>query len=90
MSDLESRFETAVEEVRHLPQRPENEVLLELYAHFKQATEGDASGKRPGIASFVKRAKFDAWKGLEGTAREDAMRSYIERVQTLQSEQAGG
>lgn len=86
MSDLESRFETAVDEVQRLPRRPENEVLLELYACFKQATAGSVSGKRPGLASFVKRAKFDAWKRLEGTTRGDAMRSYVELVERLRGE----
>ena len=73
-----------------MPRRPENDDLLELYAHYKQATEGDVSGKRPGLTSFVKRAKFDAWKRLAGTSAGDAMSAYVELVDRLRSEQAGG
>ncbi len=42
-------FQSAVDRVQRLPKRPGNDVLLELYGLYKQATAGDVSGKRPGI-----------------------------------------
>ncbi|WP_432839700.1 acyl-CoA-binding protein [Dactylosporangium sp. CA-092794] len=78
-------FEQAQHEVKQLPQRPGNEVLLELYALFKQGTQGDASGRRPGVFDLVGRAKFDAWKALEGTDRQDAQQRYVDLVGRLQT-----
>lgn len=86
MSELEERFETAADEVEQLPERPSNDDLLDLYALFKQATEGDVSGKRPGITSFKKRAKYDAWADREGMGREEAMEKYVAKVEQLLEE----
>lgn len=43
---------------------------------FKQATEGQCKGKRPGITKMVERAKYDAWKKLGKMTKEDAMKKY--------------
>lgn len=83
MSDLKDRFEKAVAESKSLPARPDNQTLLKIYALFKQSTEGDNTGKRPGFTDIVGRAKFDAWKGLEGTSNEQAMQNYIDLIESL-------
>ncbi|HLT82429.1 MAG TPA: acyl-CoA-binding protein [Cyclobacteriaceae bacterium] len=85
--NLNEEFEKAVEDSRKLPARPDNETLLELYALFKQATEGDVSGERPGGFDFKAIAKYDAWASKKSTPREEAMRAYVALVQRLQ--QAG-
>ena len=38
---------------------------------------------KSGAFDFVKRAKFDAWSAIQGTAPEDAMRRYINLVESL-------
>ncbi len=53
MADLKTKFETAAEEVQDLPERPDNDTLLEIYSLHKQANEGDVSGKRPGFTNFL-------------------------------------
>lgn len=83
MSDLKSAFEQAQADVKTLTERPGNDDLLALYAHFKQATDGDVSGKRPGMLDMVGRAKYDAWAGLKGMSKEDAMQKYIDKVNEL-------
>jgi len=85
MPTLKSRFEQAQQEANDLPDRPDNNTLLKLYALYKQATQGDASGERPGGFDFVRRAKFDAWAGIKGTSTEDAMRQYVDLVASLKS-----
>ena len=80
---LEQDFEDAAERVQNLSSRPDNEDLLELYALYKQATEGDVTGKRPSRLKFKERAKYDAWNEKEGTGKEDAMKSYVELVDRL-------
>lgn len=85
MSDLKARFETALAEVKNLTERPDNQTLLRLYALYKQASEGDVSGRRPGFTDLVGRAKYDAWAGLQGTAGEAAMQGYVDLVARLKS-----
>ncbi len=83
---LESEFAEAQEQVKQLPRRPGNDTLLQLYSLFKQATSGDASGKRPGLLDPVGRAKFDAWTARKGMDRAAAMQAYVELVQRLRRE----
>ena len=85
MSDLTAQFEAAVANSKTLPERPGNATLLKLYALYKQASEGDVSGRRPGFTDMVGRAKFDAWAALQGTTGEDAMQQYIALVEQLRA-----
>jgi len=81
---LPEDFNAAVTNSKELTKRPSNEELLDLYALFKQATEGDVSGDRPGGFDFKAIAKFDAWASKKGIAREQAMQEYINLVSRLQ------
>lgn len=81
---LKDQFDAAVAASKQLPERPDNMTLLKMYALFKQASAGDVEGDRPGFTDMVNRAKYDAWKGLEGTSREEAMQQYIDLVESLQ------
>ena len=83
MSDLLAQFEAAAQAAQNLPNRPDNETLLRIYALYKQSTAGDATGARPGFTDFVGRAKHDAWAKLKGTAKDQAMRDYIALVDSL-------
>ncbi|MDT8307624.1 MAG: acyl-CoA-binding protein [Anaerolineae bacterium] len=85
MDDLQSRFEQAAAEVQGIATRPSNEVLLKLYALYKQSTAGDVSGKRPGITNLAGRAKYDAWQGVKGMPRAEAMEAYIGLVDELKA-----
>ncbi|HEX8437774.1 acyl-CoA-binding protein [Archangium sp.] len=80
---LEDDFRSAQERVKTLTTRPSNDSLLELYSLFKQATEGDVQGKRPGMLDIKGRAKYDAWAGRKGLGREAAMQQYVALVDRL-------
>lgn len=81
--DLKARFEQASVDVKGLAQRPSDNDMLTLYALYKQATEGDVSGDKPGFFDFVARAKYEAWEALQGTAADEAMQRYIDKVRAL-------
>jgi len=83
MSDMQKKFEAAARDVQKLTKRPDDEDMLRLYALYKQATDGDVTGERPGAFSFVDRAKFDAWAKLKGTGAEQAKQSYVKLVERL-------
>ena len=84
--DLKSRFETAAAAAKQTKKRPDNATMLKLYSYYKQATEGDVQGTRPGGFDFVGGAKYDAWAKLKGTTRDDAMTTYIKQVERLNRE----
>ena len=84
MSDLQTQFEIAAEEVMELPQRPDDKTLLRLYGLYKQATEGNIKGKRPGFTDVKGRAKYDAWSRLRGKSTDWAMQEYVRLVKKLQ------
>ena len=80
---LADDFAAAQEKVKTLKARPSNETLLELYSLFKQATEGDVQGKRPGMLDVKGRAKFDAWAGRKGLGKDAAMLQYVSLANRL-------
>ncbi len=84
MSDLKEQFQAATKAAKSLPERPDNDTMLELYALYKQGSEGDVSGSRPGLFDFVAAAKYDAWAKLKGTEQDQARQRYIDLVQRLQ------
>lgn len=83
MADLKADFDKAQADVKTISKRPSNDDFLFLYAHFKQANAGDVSGSRPGMMDMVGRAKYDAWAKLKGTAKDVAMKKYIDKVGAL-------
>lgn len=83
MSKLETAFRKAVTDSKKLPDKPDNATLLQIYSLYKQATEGDVQGKRPGFTDMVGRAKYDAWAKLEGKSAEDAMQEYVDLIESL-------
>lgn len=81
----QEQFESAVERSKTLSERPSNDVLLKLYALYKQATEGDVNTDRPGGFDFKNIAKWDAWKKQEGKSQEQAREEYVQFVDSLTS-----
>lgn len=81
--ELQQQFESAVAKSKELTKRPSNEELLLLYALFKQGSEGDVSGDRPGGFDFKAIAKFDAWAEQKGKSKEAAMQEYVSLMDKL-------
>jgi acyl-CoA-binding protein len=83
MSELDDKFKDAQSKVQTLSSRPSNDQLLELYGLYKQSTEGDAKGKRPGMLDVKGRAKFDAWEVRKGMTSDAAKAAYVKLVDRL-------
>ena len=83
MSNLKAAFDAAVASSKALPEKPDNMTLLKMYSLFKQSTEGDVEGKRPGFTDMVGRAKWDAWNELKGSSNDEAMQQYIDLIESL-------
>ncbi len=83
MSQLQTTFDAAVAASKQLPEKPDNMTLLKIYALYKQATAGDAEGKRPGFTDMVGRAKYDAWAAMKDKSKDDAMQEYVDLIESL-------
>ena len=79
----EEEFAEARKKVEQLYTYMDNATIRKVYAFYKQATEGDISGKRPSVIRFRERIKFDAWSSISGMSSEDAMAAYIDLVDNL-------
>ena len=82
-ADLKKQFDAAAEAVKTVEERPDNDTMLRLYSLYKQATEGDVKGDKPGFFDFVGTAKYEAWSKLKGTSTDEAMKKYIATVKRL-------
>jgi diazepam-binding inhibitor (GABA receptor modulating acyl-CoA-binding protein) len=82
--ELQQLFEQAIANSKMLSEKPDNETLLNLYALYKQATNGDTTESGPSNAfDFVAKFKHEAWAKLNGTSKEDAMQQYVDLVTKL-------
>uniref|UniRef100_A0A914GZ71 ACB domain-containing protein n=1 Tax=Globodera rostochiensis TaxID=31243 RepID=A0A914GZ71_GLORO len=83
-SSPDERFNAAVDIVQKLPKegplQTSNDQKLKFYSLYKQATIGNVNTGRPGILSPIERAKWDAWKAVEGMSSEEAKEKYIETL----------
>ena len=86
MADIRKQFDDAAAAILKAKKDPGNDMKLRLYASYKQATEGDVTGEKPGFTDFVNRAKYEAWAKLKGTASEEAMKAYIKLVERVTRE----
>ena len=81
-SDLDIEFEQAFQKVSKIRRKVAPDVMLLLYAYYKQATFGNnfsfnaASNVRNGF-------KFNAWIQLNGMSKEDAKKEYITLAKTI-------
>jgi diazepam-binding inhibitor (GABA receptor modulating acyl-CoA-binding protein) len=80
MSDLAQRFADAQAKIKPVTGLG-NDVMLDMYALYKQATAGDVSGSRPGMLDLRGRAKYDAWTKQKGISKDAAMTAYIALVE---------
>ena len=83
MSALKAQFDKASEDAKALKSRPDNDTLLKMYALYKQGSEGDNAGKRPGLTDPIGRRKFDAWLAEKGTGQDDAKKAYVALIKSL-------
>ncbi|XP_060920985.1 enoyl-CoA delta isomerase 2, mitochondrial isoform X1 [Labrus mixtus] len=89
MSATVEQFEQAKGRLSTLKNDPGNEVKLQIYALFKQATQGPCNTPKPGMLDFVNKVKWDAWKSLGSISQEDARQKYCDLVGSLVTAEGG-
>lgn len=75
---LLEEFNNAVNAIKNTPPNSSltNDVKLNFYKYYKQATIGDCNTTQPWSVQIEARAKWDAWNSIKGTTKEDAMFAY--------------
>jgi len=82
--ELKELFDKAAADSKSLSEKPSNDTLLQLYSLYKQGSEGDVNIDPPSNPfDFVAKAKYEAWSGLKGKPKEDAMKEYVDLVMKL-------
>lgn len=83
-TDLDKEFEEAFEKASSMTEKLPQDVMLQFYAYYKQATSGDNFSFNANFG--VRNAfKFNAWMQLKGISPEDAKKKYIELVNNYTS-----
>ena len=81
---LQEQFLEAVTNSKTLTTKPDNDILLQLYSLYKQATEGDSNAEYSGGSfDFVAKFKHQGWEKLKGITKESAMQQYVDLVAKL-------
>lgn len=80
---IEMNFETAINRVKELDNRPGDDEMLQLYGLYKQATVGDVNTECPSFWDLTGKAKWNAWNSYKGLTKEDAQSKYVSLVESL-------
>uniref|UniRef100_H2YAS2 ACB domain-containing protein n=1 Tax=Ciona savignyi TaxID=51511 RepID=H2YAS2_CIOSA len=88
-SKIDGDFEAAKQRLNTLKNEPGNDVKLQIYALFKQATIGANNTTKPGTFNFVGQAKWNAWNGLGSMSQDEAKEAYVKLIQGMADAEGG-
>ncbi|KAF0717629.1 Aste57867_2192 [Aphanomyces stellatus] len=80
---IRALFDEKIALGKTLPPLDDNQTKLEMYALFKQATDGPCTQPKPGMFDFVGKAKWEAWANLGSMGQDEAMKSYCDFIDAL-------
>jgi acyl-CoA-binding protein len=82
VNDLDIRFQKAYKEASKLKEKLPPDVMLKLYAYYKQAVKGDhfSFNTNNGLRNAF---KFNAWMQLKGMSEDQAKQEYINLVNSI-------
>ena len=80
--NLDLKFTEAFNKLSELEEVLAPDIMLKLYAFYKQAAIGDAFSY-DGEVDVRDAFKFNAWTQLNGMTQEDAKKQYIKLVQNI-------
>lgn len=82
--DLNKKFDEAFEKISALEESIAPDLMLKLYAYYKQGTNGDTLSLNTG--PDVRNAfKFNAWMQLNGMPQDEAKKQYIKLAKEILS-----
>lgn len=83
--DLDTLFQEAYEKASHMTKALPQDVMLKIYAYYKQATLGDvrASHYQSYEQNLRNAFKMNAWMQVQHLSTDEAKKLYIETINSI-------
>jgi len=81
--DLDTRFQEAFEKASNMTQALPQDVMLRLYAYYKQATFGTAKYNQSENFGLIDAFKTNAWIQISHLSSDEAKEQYIKIINSL-------
>lgn len=81
--DLDTRFEEAYEIASNMTEALPQDVMLRIYAYYKQATAGKANARPDDSQNLRNAFKMNAWMQVRHLTEDEAKLLYIETIHSL-------
>lgn len=81
--DLDIRFQEAFEKASNMTQPLPQDVMLRLYAYYKQATLGTAKYNQSENFGLIDAFKTNAWMQISHFSSDEAKEKYIKTVNSI-------
>jgi len=79
---LDTKFTKAFSQLSDLEESLAPDIMLKLYAYYKQAVSGDTFSY-DGETDVRDAFKFNAWTQLNGMSQDDAKKEYIKLANSV-------
>ncbi len=83
MEELNAKFQKAYEVSSSMKEKLPPDIMLKLYAYYKQATKGNKYTKPSGDNEIRNAFKLNAWFQVNSMTEEEAKIRYIKLVQEI-------
>ncbi|CAM1372422.1 acyl-CoA-binding protein [Tenacibaculum xiamenense] len=81
--DIDAKFKEAFEKASNMESKLPPDVMLRLYAYYKQAVKGDQFSVHTDTKGLRNAFKFNAWIQLKGMNPNEAKKEYIKLVNSI-------
>ena len=81
--DLDIEFEEAYEKASNMTEALPQDVMLRIYAFYKQATVGTIHANRMGSVDLRDAFKTNAWMQISHLSANEAKELYIETINSI-------
>ena len=81
--DLDKQFQEAFEKASNMTQALPQDVMLRLYAYYKQATFGNANFSQSNNFDLRDAFKINAWIQVSHLTVDEAKQMYIDTVNSI-------
>lgn len=76
-------FNKAANHLQTLLPNLDDQILLDLYAYYKQGTQGSCNTSKPSWFDMKGKAKWQSWNKLGAMPQKEAMSLYIDTIKRL-------
>lgn len=81
--NLDTLFQEAFEKASNMTQALPQDVMLKIYAYYKQATLGDATITHYQSFDLRNAFKMNAWMQIRHLSPDEAKKLYIETINSI-------